>query len=558
MRVFLEAIAFNHDSNYATSDALNIRRNETEFVTVPEWRRGVTLKPEDSPAAYSIADTRGQTITIKAQIKCTNTTISELFVRAINAYPSTTNILGDVREKLITLNQENESELELFELVEPQLCQSGITVSNIEWRWQFRLSQQDDWMDFAVTAHRIYTLLHEPKDPWNQQPCTTGNILLPWTEVLEHACKWASQAHNDSEAARRITQRTYDLGLQIVTRAGDPSYAFASFNCTALLQLLNGGAGNGQTFNCDDCATIVSTFANAVGCDLSQSGMGIGFDTNRVLLLGRNAWATTGFSRHAVAWRGACEANDQLFDALLKVDIDGTPAAEPEISFLPTDMKFGVAGETNYHFCLVDQASICNPKPDLERQRRTLGNGFLADKEQTNTELLNFVNNRYAFDQWRPDPEVDLDQPVHNDANPDLLLTVASSLEQDSILPDWKLYSLQVRHDVERFALIVDALFRPSSQAEQVFLGIKLYQCKPATNSRRFLRELLSNFQTTDLTREFIGLPFGEVAFVNPDETAALFVRQNIVTLVRSAGRHNVPATGVARALDAFLLNLLQ
>jgi len=556
MKVFLEAIAFNHDSNHATADALNIRRNQTEVVTVPEWRRGVTLKPEDSPAAYSIADTKGQTITIKAQVKCINTNVSELFVRAINAYSSATNILGDVREKLITLNGQHESELESFELVDPQLCQSGVGVTTIEWRWQFRLSQQDDWIDFAVTAHRIYTLLQQPTDPWRPKTHSPDNILLPWTEVLEHACKWAAHAQNDSEAAKQITQRTYDLGLQIVTDSGDPTYAFESFNCTSFLQLLNSGVGNGQTLNCDDCATIVSTFANAVGCDLSQSGMGMAFDTNRVLQLGTTSWARTGFARHAAAWRGACKADDLLFDAFLKVDIDGTPTAEPQIAFLPTDMKFGLNGETNYHFCLVDAASICQPRPAIERQRRTLGDGFLADREQTDSELLDFTTKRYDFEQWRQNPDVDTtSHPPKVDDTPH---DIATALTQNSIIPDWKLHSPQVRRNTERFELVIDALLQPSSPAEQVFLGIKLYQCKAATNARRFLLELLSAFHTVDLSRDHIGIFFGEVSFVNTDETAALFVRQNIVTLVRSAGRHKVPATGAARALDAFLLDLLQ
>jgi hypothetical protein len=58
MQVFLEAIKFNHDQSSATGDAFNIRRNDTEQVNVPEWRRGISVKPEDSPAAYAIRETR--------------------------------------------------------------------------------------------------------------------------------------------------------------------------------------------------------------------------------------------------------------------------------------------------------------------------------------------------------------------------------------------------------------------------------------------------------------------------------------------------------------------
>lgn len=44
----IEAIKFNHDTNAAVNDALNIRKNATQFVAIPEWRRFVSVNPEDS------------------------------------------------------------------------------------------------------------------------------------------------------------------------------------------------------------------------------------------------------------------------------------------------------------------------------------------------------------------------------------------------------------------------------------------------------------------------------------------------------------------------------
>ena len=48
----------------------------------------------------------------------------------------------------------------------------------------------------------------------------------------------------------------------------------AYFECTQFLDRLRGGPGLGGTVNCTDCAVIVSTFSNALGCDLWQSRMG--------------------------------------------------------------------------------------------------------------------------------------------------------------------------------------------------------------------------------------------------------------------------------------------
>jgi hypothetical protein len=55
--VQLLAIKFNHDPGSAMNDALNIRRNVSTWINVPEWQQGICVNPEDSPAAYAIAPT---------------------------------------------------------------------------------------------------------------------------------------------------------------------------------------------------------------------------------------------------------------------------------------------------------------------------------------------------------------------------------------------------------------------------------------------------------------------------------------------------------------------
>jgi hypothetical protein len=47
---------------------LNIRRNATQFVHVPEWRRFISVNPEDSPAAYAVTPTQGHIITIEVSL----------------------------------------------------------------------------------------------------------------------------------------------------------------------------------------------------------------------------------------------------------------------------------------------------------------------------------------------------------------------------------------------------------------------------------------------------------------------------------------------------------
>jgi hypothetical protein len=77
----VEAIKFNHDTSAASHDALNIRRNVTGFPTLPEWRRFVSVNPEDSRAAYAVASTAGHVITVMASLSSSDASIALVEVR---------------------------------------------------------------------------------------------------------------------------------------------------------------------------------------------------------------------------------------------------------------------------------------------------------------------------------------------------------------------------------------------------------------------------------------------------------------------------------------------
>ena len=61
----------------------------------------------------------------------------------------------------------------------------------------------------------------------------------------------------------------YALGTSAISYScnfgAPPNYSFMAFDCTAFLERLAGLPGNGRNVNCSDCATIVSSFANALG-----------------------------------------------------------------------------------------------------------------------------------------------------------------------------------------------------------------------------------------------------------------------------------------------------
>lgn len=407
--VELVAIKFNHDPGSAAADALNIRRNASDSVAVPEWQRGLSINPEDSPAAYAIAETHGNTLTIQAQLfrkPAKAKALPHVQVRAIDANLDAWwlqgclgifadcvrvilrlfwgNVLGELKPRAVTFQANGFSAFESFELCHVRLWSRGVGVRTTTWRWQYRKKAWKPWVDFATSEHRIYSLLEVPKAPWQQQPCNAWNTQLPWTEVLDYACRWAWRVTTRDEAAGSVTAAVYALGPATVTYdcpgGGSSHYAlWSGFDGTAFLDRLKGGPGNGIYVNCTDCATITSTFANALGCDLWQSRMGYGFDLNPLLGIGSTVWQTAcgwgGFSYHEVAWKDACDVGDPVFDACLQVDGDADPtAADPaHTALLPVNLRFGNAGEGDYRDRLAAPSgrASCNPQPGT-RMRRSL------------------------------------------------------------------------------------------------------------------------------------------------------------------------------------------
>jgi hypothetical protein len=413
MSVFLEAVKLNHDGSSATSDALNVRRNKTTMVNVPEWVRGVSVQPEDAPAAYSIAETKGNTLTIQARFSTDKEKLKKkgVEIRAVDPAADPPggpgcaggclgilkwlgwlirllvgNVLGDVKARQVSFDATGWTAFETFEREHVRLWDVGVGVHTTTWRWQYRDKANGPWIDFATSDHRVYVLLELPKAPWQQTPYNAGNTQLPWTDVLDRACMWGFGATSRDAAAAKITANVYGLGPSVVQydcpNGGMSWYSGGVFSCAAFLERLTGGIGLGIYVNCSDCATIVSTFANAVGCDLWQSRMGpqtgYWFDLNELLAIGSNVWQTAcswgNFNYHEVAWKDGCTANDPVWDACLQVDGDPDPTSAPHVPLLPVGLRFGTPGSMEYLDRLVAPGSRpnCVPKPATSRTRRTV------------------------------------------------------------------------------------------------------------------------------------------------------------------------------------------
>ena len=237
---------------------------------------------------YSMASTRGNAITIQVTFSCTDR-VRQAKIR----------VPGYVRERTVSFpasigDAAATTQPELFELIGPAAAHAAVGVQDVEWRWQYRVPPNGDWRQMAApTRHRLYTVLDNPKLPWSQGPSSTQ---APWVSALDYACYWAEGGQAGDEVARLITENVYALGPAVVQydfrNGGATHYSNRYFDLTAFLDRLRGGRGNGQYVNCTDCATIVSTFANLLGCDLSQSQMGYRFWVNPMQVIGSNSSQT--------------------------------------------------------------------------------------------------------------------------------------------------------------------------------------------------------------------------------------------------------------------------
>ena len=364
----IEAVKFNHNPNAATRDGLNIRRDATHFITVPEWRRFVCVNPEDSPVAYALAPTKGNPITIEVSLSSTDPSVAFVEVRVQHHVEARPLNFTNGKTGFVT-----------FELVNPPVAHGRVGVWDVDWHWEYRLGPQHPWHFFATTRHRFYVVLEVPTGPWQQAPYNAANTQLPWTDVLDYACRWADGATSTDMAAALVTQAVYALGPSIVTYdcpgGGSSHYSLGNFDCTAFVERLRGGIGNGVYVNCSDCATIVSTFANALGCNLWQSRMGWGFALNELLAIGSSVWQTAcgwgSFNYHEVAWQAACTANEDVYDACLQVDGDSDPTIAPHVALLPQDLRFGNPNDLLYRDRLATPAGRpnCNPQPATKQRR---------------------------------------------------------------------------------------------------------------------------------------------------------------------------------------------
>jgi hypothetical protein len=363
--VKLRFVMFNHDSKSMSHDALNIRRNSSVGVAVPEWSHNVT-KPEDSPAAYAIKETSKKIITIKAQFFSYEFANKTIEIRALEppyfgppipfwlwlyilwfliilGLPVPFNVLGRVASSSVSF---------------PNFIRlKFIGIFHVHWLWQYRV-KGGPWQDFDTSQHRIYLVLKEPNGPWSQDP--TKPELWPWTDALDRACSWASSATTIEEAAEKITRAVNRCPQQSYT----PATLFMDFSDDKyLLGSYLGQLKSGSSFllNCTDCANVVTTLSNLLGCNLWE-GRFTNMVTRKFLTLAGDPtnlsdWVSWTWGYHEICWLSAIGVDEFIYDGCLQVDMDDNYSDNIHIAHLPVLMRFGTNGYNDYKYRLIESGS---------------------------------------------------------------------------------------------------------------------------------------------------------------------------------------------------------
>ncbi|HEV7681759.1 MAG TPA: hypothetical protein VGO68_06530 [Pyrinomonadaceae bacterium] len=554
MDVTIEAIKFDHDPNSATTNALTIRKNRDAKIGVSEWQYvNEREQPKTSVAAYT--NSQGNALTIAVQLRKANRSLVQNVVVSAKG----TGILGNVKQCSIRFF-ENQilSEWKVCELEGARVTEVGVGKWEIEWDWSLEpdigpLTQQ-------ATKHVIYTLKAKPNRPWGQ-PGDKPPYELPWADALDWACRWAAQAKDLPEIAGMITREIYALGPEKLKFNGSTG-AFSrmvlsgtsSFDLAWFLYVLK-TQNECMTVSCTDCAILVSSFANLLGCNLYQSQMGgdSPFNTNPILLIGSQDKICTSFDYHEVAWEYPCTCEEGLFDSCLQVDGDPDPAGGDFEPMLGINIPLGDYNSKDYHFRLAQPGfygQLCHAKNDSKIQRPILQD--TVAKADLDPELERLLKKRHDFAAWST-------LPIQNSQ----VFIWQGRGSRYGFFPatTWSLEGSRSFKGEAETPKITELKYR-SAETDDMALRVLLYQCGSSANARSFLLNLLGEFQIPVLRRYGVLLKngfatiVGDVAFNDPQDSVFLFVRANVVVFIQNAGTRNAALTDFARDLDVAIFNI--
>jgi len=523
-------LRLNHDTTASNADALNIRVNFAQGMTLPEWNAGPPANARPAAAYTFAAGATGPVIL--AKFERISPATKSVTIRAVANAPAA-NFLGTIPPTVIPFDGSDQTNL--IPLAPRDVVLAAVGRHDDVWKWQYQTST-GTWLDFAQTVLRIYCVMDEPQSPWTQ---SLGDpTQLPWAEVLDYACDWASGETTTEGVARRVTEAVFDLGrneiLRYATKEGGPSFAEFEpyqFNCGLFLQTLNNPPAWPTRVNCIDCSSIISTFANALGCDLKQGTLGCSFRPNRILLIGlkKTTVFSVSFRYHELAWNGRQGEAARVWDCCLMVDGDADPGIGRFERLLPVNQRFRQSGSLAYRERIAVSADVGRCRLVGSAGNRRVGTN------PSDPSVSGLCSALPVFKELHDKPRF---QPF--------ILTGKE-------LPGWELLS-QTPLDDAVSSRLIRSYWQTDSTGGAHLLELRLFVAETELSAAKRLWGWLEAFELETMKEEPRGP--GEVRSANADHTVILFRRANVVVAARNDVQYDYAMDQVAADFDRFLLAL--
>ncbi len=206
-------------------------------------------------------------------------------------------------------------------------------------RSQFEYQDGAEWLPVRgheESTHTVYALLGESTvmtGRGDEEP------YMAWVAVADAvAAKVAGSSAVENDVLGDVVHLIFeDEGLRYDTAAGASFYTQYpgwDFSGASLDLVAYMDRDNGSVVNCSDCASLVSVYANMVGCDIRYNIIGYNFPLSYIRAIGGDAFsndpfrtgAPGGFSYHAVT---SPDGAGTVFDATLALDADDDPDSAP-------------------------------------------------------------------------------------------------------------------------------------------------------------------------------------------------------------------------------------
>ena len=253
-------IKFNHDTSSSSKDAINIRRSCAKGIDISngEWIDSGDIVTNE-PFCY----TTNRAVTVKARFEASGF-ITSAVIRATCAGA------GGSLSSLLPTNVVFAGGVSSPEYVEFSL--TNRTLSCIDRSgggvldWSADSINEQSGCDMNNSGpHLVYTILGEPKPPWDNK---YGEHENAWTNALEFAIvKAGAQGKStDKDALAAITKYLHSgHGLVYDTVSGSSRYWITnSFSATAYINVTNSASAT-NFVNCYDQAYGVATIGNLLG-----------------------------------------------------------------------------------------------------------------------------------------------------------------------------------------------------------------------------------------------------------------------------------------------------